>query len=137
MNFAKKMSLMLSLTAALALSAHAQDARAKFNIPYDVRLGETVLPAGAYTANLSLEGSAKLFIVPEGRRGTSAIVLPVTTEGATACTVSSLSLQREGSQWNVTSMCFAEPQIALTFALPAEKEAVAIARTAPAAKPGR
>ncbi len=136
MKFAKKMSLMLSLTAALALSAHAQDAHATFNLPYDARLGEAVLPAGTYIANVSLQGSAKLFIVPEDRTGRAAIVLPMSAD-TSACTVSSLQMSREGSQWSVNSICFSGPQIALYFAAPAAKVAVASAAPAPAVMAGR
>ncbi len=132
MKFAKKMSLMLSLGAVMALSAHAQDAQAKFKLPYDARLGNAVLPAGEYTMRLSLAGNAKAYIVPEGKRSTM-IVLPVSTDGYASCSASSLSMQRTGTAWSVRSICFAEPQIALYFAMPAEKEALAAAAPAPIA----
>lgn len=134
MTFAKKMSLMLSLTAAFALSAHAQDAQAKFKLPHDAQLGEKVLPAGEYTVTLSLEGNAKAYISPTGK-GSAMIVLPVSTDEYASCTASSVSMHRSGTAWSVSSICFAEPQIALHFAAPADKEMVA--SVAPAAMTGR
>ena len=133
---AKKMSLILSLASAMALSANAQDAQAKFNLPHDARLGEKVLPAGEYKVTLSLEGNTKAYIVPEGK-GSAMIVLPVSTDEYASCTESSVSMQRSGTAWSVSSICFAEPQIAIYFAKPAEKETVASAAPAPAAMTGR
>jgi len=131
----KKMSLMLSITAALALSAHAQDAQAKFKLPYDAHLGEAVLPAGEYLATLSLDGSAKAYIVPAGHAGPAIIVLPVSTDEYASCKESSVSMEREGAEWSMRSICFAEPQIALYFSATAVKAAAA--SIAPAAMPGR
>jgi hypothetical protein len=132
MTFAKKMSLMLSLTAAMTLSAHAQDAQAKFKLPHDARLGEATLPAGEYTVTLSLEGNTKAYIVPAGK-GAAMIVLPVSTDEYASCTASSVSMHRSGTAWSVSSICFAEPQIALHFATPGAKEALASAAPAPVA----
>ena len=132
MKFAKKLSLMLSITTALALSAHAQDAQAKFKLPHDARLGNAVLPAGEYTMRLSLRGNATAYIVPEGK-GSTMIVLPVSTDEYASCSASSVSLQRNGTAWSVRSICFAESQTALYFAMPAEKEALATAAPAPVA----
>ena len=133
----KKMSLMFSLTAALALSAHAQDAQSKFKLPYDAHVGEAVLPAGEYVATLSLEGSARAYIVPADHAGAAIIVLPVSTDEYANCAESSVSMQREGSAWSVRSICFAEPQIALYFPATAEKAAVASVAPAPAVMAGR
>ena len=132
MKFTKKMSLMLSLGAAMALSAHAQDAHAKFKLPHDARLGNAVLPAGEYTMRLSMEGNVKAYIVPEGK-GSTMIVLPVSTDEYASCSASSVSMQHTGSAWSVRSVCFADSQIALYFAMPAEKEALAKAAPAPVA----
>ena len=134
MKFAnvKKMSLVLSLGAALALSAHAQDAQAKFKLPHDARLGQTVLPAGEYTVTLSMVGSTRAYIVPEGK-GSAMFVLPVSTDEYASCSSSSVSMHRSGSAWSVRSICFAEPGIALYFAMPAEKDALASVAPAPVA----
>ena len=132
MKFAKKMSLMLSLGAVMALSAHAQDAQAKFKLPHDARLGDAVLPAGEYTMRLSLRGNATAYIVPAGN-GPTMIVLPVSTDEYASCSASSVSLQRSGTAWSVRSICFAESQTALYFAMPTEKEAFASAAPVPLA----
>lgn len=79
-----------------------------------------------------MEGNVKAYIVPEGK-GSTMIVLPVSTDEYASCSASSVSMQRSGSAWSVRSICFAEPQIALYFAMPAEKEALAIAAPAPIA----
>ena len=137
MKFAKRMSLMLSLGAAMALSAHAQDAQAKFKLPYAARVGESTLPAGEYTVTLSLEGNTKAYIVPADHSGGALIVLPVSTDEYASCTASSVSMKRDGTAWSVRSICFAEPQIALYFPAAADKTAVASVAPAPTAMAGR
>ena len=132
MKLAKKVSLMLSLGAVMALSAHAQDAQAKFKLPHDARLGETVLPAGEYTVTLSMVGNTRAFIVPEGK-GSAMFVLPVSTDEYATCSSSSVKMQRSGTAWSVRSICFAESQTALYFAMPTEKEAFATAAPVPLA----
>jgi hypothetical protein len=136
MKFAKKLSLSLSLAAAMAVSAHAQDAQAKFTLPHQAHLGEAVLPAGEYTVTLSMEGVTKAIIVPGSRTGAGMIALPVNTDEYASCKGTSVSMQRDGSEWKVTSICFAEAQTALYFAAPAEKAAVASATPAPVAIAG-
>ena len=133
MKFAKKMSLLFSLAAAVTLSAYAQDAQAKFTLPYDAHIGAGVLPAGEYLVTLSLEGIAKAVIVPEDHAGAAVIALPVSTDDYASCKESSVSMQREGSEWSVRSICFAEPQIALYFSAPVEKAAMASTAVAPVA----
>ena len=86
MKFAKKLSLLLSLAAAMALSAHAQDAQAKFTLPHDAHIGAAVLPAGQYTVTLYFEGITKAIIVPANRKASTAmIVLPVSTDDFASC----------------------------------------------------
>jgi hypothetical protein len=136
MKFAKKMSLLLSLAATMTLSAHAQDGQAKFTLPYDARLGEAVLPAGEYTITLSLDGITKVMIAPVDRKGSATIALPMTTDSYASCKTTSVSMHREGADWSVVSVCFAEPQITLQFSAPAEKTNVASAAPAPVAIAG-
>jgi len=136
MKFAKKMSLLLSLAATMTLSAHAQDAQAKFALPYDARVGEAVLPAGEYTVTLSLDGITKAIIAPVDRKGAAMFALPVSTDSYASCKTTSVSMQREGAEWSVLSICFAEPQIALYFSAPMEKASVASAAPAPVAIAG-
>jgi hypothetical protein len=136
MKFAKKMSFLLSLVGAMTLSAHAQDAQAKFTLPYDARIGEAVLPADEYTMTLSLDGITKVMIAPVDRKGPAMIVLPMTTDSYASCKTTSVSMQREGADWSVVSVCFAEPQIALQFSAPMEKTNLASAAPAPVATAG-
>jgi hypothetical protein len=131
MTFAKKMSLLLSLSAAMSLSVLAQDAQAKFTLPYNARVGEAVLPAGEYTATLSFDGITKAMIAPVDRKGSAMFVLPVSTDSYASCKTASVSMQREGAEWSVRSICFAEPQIALYFSAPMEKASMASAAPAP------
>lgn len=120
MKFAKKLSLLVSLAAAAACSANAVDARAKFTLPHETRVGAGVLPAGEYTVTMSVDGTTKAFIAPADRGGVSLIVLPMVTDSHATCAESSLSLERFGSVWNLRSVCFAEPQMSLYFPVPAE-----------------
>jgi hypothetical protein len=136
MKFAKKLSLSFSLAAAMALSAHAQDAQAKFTLPHQAHLGEAVLPAGEYTVTLSWDGVTKAIIVPDNRTGAAIIALPVSTDGYASCKETSVIMQRDGSEWNVRSICFADAQVALYFSAPAEKGTLASATSAPVAIAG-
>ncbi len=136
MTFAKKMSFLLSLSAAMSLSALAQDAQAKFTLPYDAHIGEAALPAGEYTVTLSNVGVTKAIIAPESRTGTAMFALPVSTDEYASCKESSVSMHREGADWSVRSICFAEPQIALYFSAPMEKTSVASTAPAPVAIAG-
>ena len=133
MKFAKKMSLMLSLAAAMAVSAHAQDGQAKFTLPHDAHIGAGVLPAGEYTVTLSLEGITRAIIVPANHKGAAVFALPVSTDDFASCKQASVSMQRDGAEWNVRSICFAGPQIALYFAAPTAKATMASAAPAPVA----
>ena len=137
MKFAKKLSLALSLAAAIACSAQAQDAKLKVMLPHDVQIGEALLPAGQYTIALTMNGVATATIAPADHKGSSVFVLPISTDEYATCKQSSVSMQREGADWSVRSICFAEPQIALSFAAPAAKVAVATAAPAPTVMAGR
>ena len=137
MTFTKKLILMLSLTAAMTLSATAQDARVKFTLPHAAQIGEAILPAGQYTMALSMNGSTTAVITPADHKGTAIFALPISTDVYASCTASSVSMKREGADWSVHSICFAEPQVALYFPAPAAKTAVASAAPAPVAIAGR
>ncbi len=136
MKFAKKLSLLFSLGAAMALSAHAQDAQAKFTLPHNAHLGSAVLPAGRYTVTVSFEGITKAFIVPADHKGAAMIALPVSTDDYASCKETSVSVQRDGADWAVRSICFAGSNVALYFPAPAEKTALASAAPAPVAIAG-
>ena len=131
MNLAKKLSLLLSLAAAMTLSAHAQDAKAKFTLAHNAHVGTAMLPAGQYTMTLSFDGFTKAIIAPVDRKGTGMIVLPVSTDSYAACSATTVSMQRDGATWNLRSVCFADQQLALYFAAPAEKTALASATPTP------
>ena len=137
MTFAKKMSLMLSLTAAMTLSAKAQDAKLKFTLPHAAQIGEAVLPAGEYTIALSMNGSTTAVIAPADHKGAAIFALPMSTDIYADCEASSVSMKRDGVDWSVRSVCFAEPQVALYFPAPAAKTAVASVAPAPAVIAGR
>ena len=137
MTFAKKLSLMLSLTAAMTLSAHAQDAKLKFTLPHAAQIGETILPAGQYTMALSMNGSTTARIVPVDHKGAAIFALPISTDIYADCDASSVSMKRDGVDWSVRSVCFADRQVAVYFPAPAAKTAVASIAPAPAAMTGR
>jgi hypothetical protein len=137
MTFAKKLSLMLSLTAAMTLSAQAQDAKVKFTLPHAAQIGTAILPAGQYTIALSMNGSTTAMIVPADHKGSAIFALPVSTDIYADCEASSVSMKREGADWSVRSICFADQQIAVYFPAPAAKTAVASIAPEPAAMTGR
>jgi hypothetical protein len=137
MTFTKKLTLMLFLTAAMAFSAHAQDAKVKFTLPHATQIGEAILPAGQYTIALSMNGSTTAMIVPADHKGPAIFALPVSTDVYADCAESSVSMKREGADWSVRSVCFAEPQVALYFPAPAAKTAVASIAPVPVAMTGR
>jgi hypothetical protein len=137
MTFTKKLTLMLSLTAAMTFSAQAQDAKVKFTLPHAAQIGEAVLPAGQYTFALSMNGITTATITPADRKGAAIFALPVSTDVYANCAGSSVSMKRDGVDWSVRSVCFAEPQVALYFAQPADKETVASIAPTPAAVAGR
>lgn len=130
MNFARKICLLLSLATILSLSAGAQETSATFVLPQDAYVAHGVLPAGRYTVSLSLEGVTKMFITSADGKGVAAIALPVSTDSYAACNGTSLSLQREGGDWSLRSVCFAQSQVALYFAPRGQKTAVASASPA-------
>ena len=137
MTFTKKLSLMLSLTAAMTLSALAQDAKVKFTLPHAAQIGEAILPAGQYTIALSVNGSTTAIIAPADRKGSAIFALPVSTDVYASCAASSVSMKRDGVEWSVRSICFADRQVAVYFPAPAAKTAVASAASAPVAIAGR
>jgi|HubBroStandDraft_4_1064222.scaffolds.fasta_scaffold03467_6 hypothetical protein len=136
MTFAKKMSLLLSLSAAMSLSALGQDAQAKFTLPHDAHIGAAALPAGEYTVTLSFDGVTKAIIVPDNRSGAAMFALPVSTDSYASCKETSVAMHRDGADWSVRSICFAEPQVALYFSAPVAKTAMASAAPAPVAIAG-
>ena len=129
MKFAKKMSLVLTLALAALGTAHAADAQAKFKLPHAARIGSGVLPAGEYMVTMASDGTTKAFITPVDRSGATLIVLPVSTDGYAACNESSLTMQVQGSSWNLRSVCFADFHTALYFPVPAEKAIVSASNT--------
>jgi hypothetical protein len=68
--------------------------------------------------------------------GEAMIALPVSTDDYASCKETSVSMQREGAEWSVRSICFAGPQVALHFSAPAEKATVASAAPGPVAIAG-
>lgn len=127
MKFAKKMSFLLTIAAALTCSANALDAQAKFTLAHDTYVGSQVLPAGEYIVTMSGDGNTKAFITPVDRAGVSLIALPVNTDDYATCKKSSLTMQVVGAAWSVSSICFAEPRVALHFAVNDAKTAATVA----------
>ena len=132
MNFAKKMSLLLTLSASMACSAAALDAQAKFTLPQPARIGSSTLPAGEYLVKTYGAGANAAYIVPADGSGAAVIALPVSTDSYAVCKASSLTMQAVGSAWNISSICFAEMQTALYFTVPTEKKALSAASDSPA-----
>lgn len=132
MKFAKKLSTLLLFTAGLAVVAHAQGTQATFRLAHDTHIGTGMLPAGEYTVTLAVDGTTKAFIMPVAGHGASGMIaLPTTTTDRGACSQSSLTMKRVGSEWSVTSICFAGSQIAVYFPLAPAKSELATAGPVP------
>lgn len=138
MTYAKKTVFLLLLSVAAAVGAAAQDAHAKFTLPYDAMWGKVSLPAGTYSVSLEFGGITKAYVTSEGGSKIAFVTVPLTSEISDTCAKSAVDLRRSGSTWSVRSVCFSELQLALYFparrgetalaALPAHAEAVATGR---------
>ena len=115
MTYAKKTILLLLLSVAASLAAVAQDAHAKFTLPHDAMWGKAALPAGTYSVSLEFGGITKAYVTSDNGSKLAFVVVPTTTEVSNACEKTSVTLQRNGSNWSVRSMCFGELQLALYF----------------------
>lgn len=127
MKFGKlmKSSLVLAALAVASLAtAYAVDAQARFTLQHPAQIGASVLPAGEYTVKMSADGATIAYIVPAGRSGTAVVALPVSTDSFATCKSSSLTMQRLGSAWSISSVCFADMQTALYFPAPSAKSTV-------------
>jgi len=125
MTYAKKILSLLLLSVAATLGAAAQDAHAKFTLPYDATWGKAVLPAGTYTVSLEFGGITKAYVSSEGGSKVAFVTVPASTEVSDACVKSAVDLERSGSRWSVRSVCFGALQLALYF--PAERGETALA----------
>ena len=136
MTFAKKLSLCFPSPLPWPFSPGT---RRKSEIHSAARGADwrSLLPAGQYTIALSMNGSTTAMIMPADHKGAAIFALPVSTDVYADCAASSVSMKRDGADWSVRSICFAEPQVALYFPAPAAKTAVASIAPAPAAMTGR
>lgn len=125
MKFAKKLSLLTVLATAALGTSYAVDAQARFTLPQAAHVGESVLPAGEYIFRMSVDGTSKAFITPVDRSGATLIALPVSTDNHAACDASALKMQRIGTEWSLSSVCFAPLQMSLYFSAPAPKPSAA------------
>jgi hypothetical protein len=138
MTYAKKTILLLLLSLAASLGAAAQDAQAKFTLPHDAMWGKTAMPAGTYSVSLEFGGITKAYVTSDDGAKVAFIAVPETTEVSEGCAKTAVTLQRNGSNWSVRSICFGELQLALYFpavptgaafaALPSHPEPMAAGR---------
>ena len=138
MTYAKKTIILLLLSVAASLGAVGQDAHAKFTLPHEAMWGKTAMPAGAYSVSLEFGGITKAYVTSDDGGKVAFVTVPEITEVREGCEKTAVTLQRNGSNWSVRSMCFGELQLALYFptvpvetaiaALPMHAEAVSGAR---------
>lgn len=127
MTYAKKTILLLLLSLAAGLAAAAQDAHAKFTLPHDAMWGKTAMPAGTYSVSLEFGGITRAYVTSDDGSKLAFVVVPTTTEVSNACGKTAVTLQRNGSNWSVRSVCFGELQMALYFpAAPVETAIAAL-----------
>ena len=136
MRITKTLLSLALLAATMTCIANAQDAKAKFTLPHDALIGDTMLLAGQYTVTASRDGLTKAMIVSETGATRSMFILPVSTDVYAACEKSTVTIARSAGQWNVQSICFAGTQVALYFPAPSEKTALAKAAPAPMSPTG-
>ena len=126
MTYAKKTILLLLLSVAASLAAAAQDAHVKFTLPHDAMWGKTAMPAGTYSVLLEFGGITKAYVTSDNGSKLAFIAVPETT-ASNACEKTAVTLQRNGGNWSVRSMCFGELQRALYFpAAPVETAIAAL-----------
>jgi len=116
MTHAKKTILLLLLSVAASLGAAAQDAHAKFTLPHDAMWGKTALPAGTYSVSLEFGGITKAYVTSADGAKVAFVAVPEIAAVSDSCEKTALTLQRNGSNWSVRSVCFGELQLALFFA---------------------
>lgn len=113
MTFAKKTFFAGLLVAAASLSAAAQDRVLKFKLTQEAHVGAAVLPAGDYRMAMYTDSRIVTVVSREDRSGNSIIAVPIAYDSA--CSVSAVTLKREGSELNLISVCFGDEQMALYF----------------------
>ncbi len=114
MTAVKKLALALLVVLATTFTVNAQDARAKFTLTHEVRWENATLPAGNYMISVYSGAVPRAVISSEDGRG-SVIAVPTFADYSSSCKSSSVSLVRDGSTWNVSSVCFNESGLALYF----------------------
>jgi len=133
MTYAKKTILLLLLSVAANLAAAAQDGHAKFALPHDAMWGKTAMSAGTYSVSLELGGITRAYVTSDDGSRLACVVVPTSTEVSNGCEKTAVTLQRNGSNWSVRSVCFGELQMALYF--PTAPVETAIAALPPHAEP--
>jgi hypothetical protein len=124
MRHATKIGLFAAVvfaTCAFAASANAQSISAKFNLPYEVHWGKTVLPAGAYTISMDSLGNPALV---RSATGKTAFFAPIPVKDDSHKGATALFVLVRGNQRVVRSLNLPEHGISLIYqpATSAERE---------------
>jgi hypothetical protein len=125
MNSVKKLALALLVVLAATFTANAQDTRAKFTLTHEVRWENATLPAGNYTISVYSGTVPRAFVTAEDRKGPSIIAVPTVADYSSSCKSSSVNLVKDGTVWDVSSVCFNESGLALYFGVAASKTTLA------------
>ena len=111
--------LALAVAASCTLPALAQASKGKFTIPREVHWGTLVLPAGTYDYSVEHHASEVLLLRPKAG-GSGHFLLANIVSRPDEFTTSSLTMERRGADWYVTSMVVSEFGEVLKFPAPAE-----------------
>ena len=108
-------------TSSFAASANAQSVAAKFNLPYEVHWGKSVLPAGTYT--ISMDSSAGVGLV-RSAAGKTSFFTPIPIKTYTNKGNAALFVMVRGNERVVRSLNLPDRGISLTYhtATNAERE---------------
>jgi hypothetical protein len=126
-----KVAVLALLTACMGASlANAQTVSGKFNLPFEVRWGQAVLPAGNYsfTLNSATDGPTYTVFV-RGENHTAAIITSPILDRSSAGK-SALIVERHGERGTVRALRLAD--IGLVISYPAAKAERPVLAQAPA-----
>jgi hypothetical protein len=124
-----KFAVLALLTACMGASlANAQTVAGRFNLPFQVRWGQAVLPPGNYSFTLST-GTAPLFVIVRGDDHTGSIIAsPILGDDFSG--KSALIVERNGGRGTVRALRL--PDAGLVIYYPAPKAERQVLAQAPA-----
>jgi hypothetical protein len=126
-----KVAMFALVTACMGASlANAQTVAGKFDLPFEVRWGQAVLPAGNYSFTLSSTAGMPGYTVMVRGENRTASIIASTIIGDNAAGKSALIVERHGEKGTVRSLRLAEAGLVVYY--PAAKAERPVLAQAPA-----